>query len=80
MQSNGAPDGEHCGLPPAERYYHFKQVQQYSDNLTAHVMTCFNYPHKEPLAPAHHSFTQRRGTQWAAAMHTQRLNKAIGVE
>jgi len=49
--------------PPAEPHYHFKQVQRYSDNLTAHVMTCFNYPHKEPLAPAHHSFNKGQGMQ-----------------
>lgn len=40
--------------PRAKLHYHFKQVQRYSDNLTAHVMTCFNYPRKEPPAPAQH--------------------------
>lgn len=80
IQSNRAPDWR--APPPAERHYHFKQVQQYSDNLTAHVMTCFNYPPEEPLAPADHSFNERqdmqRVTATSSVQHIQ--NSHIGAE
>lgn len=80
IQSNRAPDWR--APPPAERHYHFKQVQQYSDNLTAHVMTCFNYPHEEPRAPADHSFNERQDMQRVTATRAvQRIqNRHISAE
>lgn len=38
-------------------------------------MTCFNYPHEEPLAPAHHSFNKRHGMQWDTLTRTNSVFK-----